>query len=718
MRTITKRIMAMVLALCLCWTLLPTVAVRVNAAYENTHTNSGDQALDIVAVAQTQVGYQEGPNNDNKYGAAFGHNNVAWCAYFISWCAKEAGISDSIIHRQGIASPFSDYFNVPNTHGSDAYFPKPGDLVFYGPNSNGDHYHVGIVETVNPSTGYITTIEGNTNSNGSSEGYIVYRHTRHYQHSTICCYGTPNYEMTTAPEKPTITTTTAYYAEGSDISISWNAVAGNSFYWINVYKDGSLIVDQSMDNATSYTLYNAAAGEYQVFVSANNSAGTSGSSAYSFSVIQKIQRSIDDRYASYFPIGAYPISTGHIGVYDATGTMYSNRYIDGATDICIILEIYTDGWCKVRYPSSVEESGHFDAYVPLSIFTTASAPSSWTATKNYTTYMRSDLGSTMYSVSSGATCLLLETNDSVKQIIHPVDGQEYSMMGWISDPRLMTIEVASLPTKTTYYVGDILDTTGLSLLVTYSNGNSETISSGFSCSPTVFNTAGTQTVTVTFGDSSTTFTVMVEENEAFDPTVPHIVVETATAVAGDTVTITISIANNPGFGGMAFDVFYDNIVLELVSYELGLGSSICVDSGVGTYENKVNFQYAGTTNITGDGTLVTFTFKVLESAEIGLSAINVIIEEGTVFRYDGRTEIDFDLAAINGGVEVIDYLKGDINGDGKVNNRDVARLMQYLAGWDVEYVVAALDVNGDGKVNNRDAARLQQYLAGWDVEIY
>ena len=64
-----------------------------------------------------------------------------------------------------------------------------------------------------------------------------------------------------------------------------------------------------------------------------------------------------------------------------------------------------------------------------------------------------------------------------------------------------------------------------------------------------------------------------------------------------------------------------------------------------------------------------------------------------------------------------DYTPGDITGDGRVNNRDAARLMQYLAGWDVEYVEAALDVNGDGRVNNRDAARLLQYLAGWDVTI-
>ena len=64
------------------------------------------------------------------------------------------------------------------------------------------------------------------------------------------------------------------------------------------------------------------------------------------------------------------------------------------------------------------------------------------------------------------------------------------------------------------------------------------------------------------------------------------------------------------------------------------------------------------------------------------------------------------------------FITGDINGDGKVNNKDATRLLQYLSDWDVEVVEAALDVNGDGKVNNKDATRLLQYLSGWDVEIH
>ena len=54
---------------------------------------------------------------------------------------------------------------------------------------------------------------------------------------------------------------------------------------------------------------------------------------------------------------------------------------------------------------------------------------------------------------------------------------------------------------------------------------------------------------------------------------------------------------------------------------------------------------------------------------------------------------------------------GDVNGDGRLNNRDLGLLQQYLADMDV--IIAnekVCDINGDGRLNNRDLGVLQQQL--------
>ena len=76
---------------------------------------------------------------------------------------------------------------------------------------------------------------------------------------------------------------------------------------------------------------------------------------------------------------------------------------------------------------------------------------------------------------------------------------------------LTGISVATKPGKSSYTVGDKLDTAGLTVKLTYSNGSTKTVSTGFSCSPTTLNTAGEQTVTVTYEGKTATFKVTVLE---------------------------------------------------------------------------------------------------------------------------------------------------------------------------------------------------------------
>ena len=115
------------------------------------------------------------------------------------------------------------------------------------------------------------------------------------------------------------------------------------------------------------------------------------------------------------------------------------------------------------------------------------------------------------------------------------------------------IAVKTLPTKTSYFVGDSLNQSGLTLTVTFNNGNTETISSGFTCTPTKLNAAGTQKITVSYGGKTTSFNVTVKNDtvsgieikaqpnmttyyvgDSFDPTGMTL---TATYASGKTKTI-------------------------------------------------------------------------------------------------------------------------------------------------------------------------------------
>lgn len=71
------------------------------------------------------------------------------------------------------------------------------------------------------------------------------------------------------------------------------------------------------------------------------------------------------------------------------------------------------------------------------------------------------------------------------------------------------IEVKTMPVKTEYPKGDAFDTTGLSILVKYTDGTSETITTGFEVSGFDSSSVGEKTITVTYKTHTTTFKVTV-----------------------------------------------------------------------------------------------------------------------------------------------------------------------------------------------------------------
>ena len=192
--------------------LSPSIAVSSLYTQSPYYTNllnvelTGDMRKDLVAIAQSQLGYCEGNNSSQLAGTVAGDNNyveynkmlyngqnVAWCGNFVSWCAAMANIPSTIIYRTGAAKPgnysysfrffgkyalegadFKGFLDLPIKGG--AFIPSPGDLVFFSSSkatSNPEslnYKHVGIVESakcVYSDDGklaqmIITTIEGNT----------------------------------------------------------------------------------------------------------------------------------------------------------------------------------------------------------------------------------------------------------------------------------------------------------------------------------------------------------------------------------------------------------------------------------------------------------------------------------------------------------------------------------------------------------------------------
>ena len=135
--------------------------------YPNTYKNKGIGATDIVGVARTQVGYKE-----NSVGTKYGYwylpsfVNQPWCAMFVSWCANQAGIPNTVIPKFAACSVGINWFKTQKRWYNSKYFggkytPKKGDIVFYSDNANQSMpSHVGLVAGLNGN--YINAIEGNS----------------------------------------------------------------------------------------------------------------------------------------------------------------------------------------------------------------------------------------------------------------------------------------------------------------------------------------------------------------------------------------------------------------------------------------------------------------------------------------------------------------------------------------------------------------------------
>ena len=141
---------------------------------------TGNWPDDVVAVAQTQLGYRESTRNlilagddlkgYTRYGAWYGDPYGDWCAMYASFCLHYAGV-EAYPMEAGVDRWIDSLTEAGFYETSDVYTGKSGDLIFFDHDQKPDGTvavnadHVGIVVERIPASeeapAKIKTIEGN-----------------------------------------------------------------------------------------------------------------------------------------------------------------------------------------------------------------------------------------------------------------------------------------------------------------------------------------------------------------------------------------------------------------------------------------------------------------------------------------------------------------------------------------------------------------------------
>lgn len=142
----------------------------------------GVWAEDVLAVAKSQLGYAESTKNYiisetgeqkgyTRYGAWYGTPYDDWDAMFVAFCLYYAGVEGIplVANSSGWVKALTDkgLYRAPSE-----YIPKPGDLIFFDWENDGQADHVGLVESLVDTNVY--TIEGDIGNRVNKKAYELH----------------------------------------------------------------------------------------------------------------------------------------------------------------------------------------------------------------------------------------------------------------------------------------------------------------------------------------------------------------------------------------------------------------------------------------------------------------------------------------------------------------------------------------------------------------
>lgn len=146
-------------------------------------------ALKALEIAKTQLGVQEIPRGSNagpaveKYLKSVGlGKGYAWCEAFVYWCYNEASKDLGVVNPLKKTAGVLDQLNSSKKYVVKT--PQKGDLFImdFGKGQG----HIGFVDESQLTT--IQTVEGNSNDDGSRDGYEVCQKPKGRKTNTIKVY--------------------------------------------------------------------------------------------------------------------------------------------------------------------------------------------------------------------------------------------------------------------------------------------------------------------------------------------------------------------------------------------------------------------------------------------------------------------------------------------------------------------------------------------------
>ncbi|MCQ2508055.1 MAG: CHAP domain-containing protein, partial [Dorea sp.] len=219
---------------------------------------TGDWDKDLIAVAESQLGYRESTRNYmvvdgqkkgyTRYGAWYGNAYGDWCAMFVSFCLHYAEVDKDMMPREAHCQRWinllkDDEEQAYHYHRREDYLPKVGDLIFfdwdaYKKEEERTSDHIGIVaeliENLSGEVVKVRTIEGNSSDKVQ---YVTYE----INDSSIMGYG----ELPENPDKDTPPKEQTFEGKDYTVTVSYRQKA-------HIPDQAKLKVDEILKDTKEY----------------------------------------------------------------------------------------------------------------------------------------------------------------------------------------------------------------------------------------------------------------------------------------------------------------------------------------------------------------------------------------------------------------------------------------------------------------------------------